>query len=218
MSGFFFMRKPPDLRLRFRGDGSFCGILEERFRGLVERGHVHHVRAGTYEPEVARFGGSAAMEAAHTFFDCDSEAWMHLDRLRLAGQSALSADELCAAVAEDLVARLFDAPAERRALFERHARHLAAGNVGPAGSDPAPLLTLGALIARANEWERPLLERYADANRRLAEALRELERGDALTCGLRAAGQGVLAFHFHRHGLDGAAQARLIQRALAALR
>jgi hypothetical protein len=85
----FFMRKPPDVRLRFMlrpDNGDAAGGLENALRTLRDNGQIAGYSPGRYEPEQDRFGGPAAMALVHTSFDVDSTLWLVLDELDERGQ------------------------------------------------------------------------------------------------------------------------------------
>lgn len=76
---FFIRYSDPDwhLRLRFHGEpeqlhGELLPRLNRALGPLVENGAVHKLESFTYEREVERYGGPAAMELAETLFMEDS--------------------------------------------------------------------------------------------------------------------------------------------------
>lgn len=72
-TGFFFMIKPPGLRLRFQA--SDPESFESRARGWFRRqGVAAYAHAQIYEPEEHQFGGAKGTEIAHRFFTADSLA------------------------------------------------------------------------------------------------------------------------------------------------
>lgn len=77
---FFFMHKPPGLRVRFRVDPhvrtEISDDLREGFAGWQVDGLVDGVTAGVYEPEEQLFGGPASMPHVHRLFTADSLAWL----------------------------------------------------------------------------------------------------------------------------------------------
>ncbi|MGW5053850.1 thiopeptide-type bacteriocin biosynthesis protein [Actinokineospora sp. NPDC004072] len=80
ITDFFFMHKPPGLRVRLaaaRGDGSavrtdfLVHALRWRFAGLIA-----DAGPAVYTPEADRFGGPAAMVLVHRLFTVDSLTWL----------------------------------------------------------------------------------------------------------------------------------------------
>jgi thiopeptide-type bacteriocin biosynthesis protein len=77
---FFFMHKPPGLRVRFAPAPGYAPAVRAELRRLVRAwcatGLVARVEPGTYEPESHLFGGHAAMDDVHRMFTVDSVAWL----------------------------------------------------------------------------------------------------------------------------------------------
>lgn len=82
LAGWFFIRYADPhyhLRLRLRGDPAWLTAvclpaLHRALAPFVERGDVWRVDVGTYEREVERYGGPAAMPLSEAIFDADSAA------------------------------------------------------------------------------------------------------------------------------------------------
>jgi thiopeptide-type bacteriocin biosynthesis protein len=80
-SNFFFMQKPPGLRVRFEaaeaaGVPGLADVLRERAAGWRRAGLVADVVPGGYEPEQHLFGGPLSMRYVHRLFTVDSLAWL----------------------------------------------------------------------------------------------------------------------------------------------
>lgn len=77
---FFFMHKPPGLRLRYRAAGDADRPLRHRLAGMLARlrgdGLIHGYRPWRYEPEQRLFGGPMSMRHVHRLFTADSAAWL----------------------------------------------------------------------------------------------------------------------------------------------
>jgi len=76
----FFQRKPPDIRLRVRCispaiDAEVRAVIGGAIEPLLHAGVVRTFGWGHYVPETARFGGSAAIAAAHRHFCRDTTLW-----------------------------------------------------------------------------------------------------------------------------------------------
>ncbi|MBB5890535.1 thiopeptide-type bacteriocin biosynthesis protein [Kutzneria kofuensis] len=80
ITDFFFMHKPPGLRVRFAaGPGRESWVRAEAnrlARRWHERGLIDGIVPGVYEPEAFLFGGPAAMPHVHRLFTADSVAWL----------------------------------------------------------------------------------------------------------------------------------------------
>jgi thiopeptide-type bacteriocin biosynthesis protein len=80
VSNFFFMHKPPGLRVRFEASGASHHDLEEevyeRLKVMQDDGVVSRIVPGIYEPETQLFGGPVSMRSVHRLFTIDSLAWL----------------------------------------------------------------------------------------------------------------------------------------------
>jgi thiopeptide-type bacteriocin biosynthesis protein len=80
IAGFFFMHKPPGLRLRVEAlPGSRDNIEESLVRhasGWMQEGLIAGTVYGTYEPESVLFGGSTSMDFVHRLFTIDGAFWL----------------------------------------------------------------------------------------------------------------------------------------------
>jgi len=117
---FFIRYREQDhhLRLRFHGEpdvlttkvlpGLHTWAADLRAHGLIQR-----ISLDVYEPELERYGGPDAMEAAERFFHADSQCVV--DTLALLGAGRLTLEPMVvAAVGYVHTARAFAAPTERQ--------------------------------------------------------------------------------------------------------
>jgi len=85
IDGFFFMHKPPGVRVRFETAGGRRDRLEtilcERFHAWQDRGLIGHWHPAVYEPEAYLFGGPASMRSVHRLFTADSLTWLSFHAL-----------------------------------------------------------------------------------------------------------------------------------------
>jgi thiopeptide-type bacteriocin biosynthesis protein len=74
VKNFFFMNKPPGLRIRFEVSADRREPLEDL---LCERAAGWgNVTFGVYEPEAHLFGGASSMRYVHRLFTLDAQAWL----------------------------------------------------------------------------------------------------------------------------------------------
>jgi thiopeptide-type bacteriocin biosynthesis protein len=216
LTRFFFMRKAPGLRLRFLGNPSLKSRIAVLLQDLVARGVVERWFASVYEPETDRFGGSAAMTAAHAWFDIDSGLWMLLDRLRSEGQATLPSDLFCRTVASDLVSATILDRAEAWAVWQQYATSL--GLIGNQDeSESKPLDDDEFQEHNPTSEEQHVISVYRAANRVLATQLNELWHEGKLTAGIRSVLATNILFHFHRHGMDPESHRRIAQSVIREL-
>ena len=105
LQAWFFMRKPPDVRLRvcFRPEASEAApALERPLLELSERGLIRGHYQTRYLPEQGRFGGGEAMSLAHAYFHIDSWLWLQLEDLRRRGVRKLGPKLMLSAVLQHL--------------------------------------------------------------------------------------------------------------------
>lgn len=80
IDNFFFMHKPPGVRLRFeigpKSPASLGERLHETLEHWKEEGLVLAIEPGIYEPESQLFGGTASMAYVHALFTIDSLVWL----------------------------------------------------------------------------------------------------------------------------------------------
>jgi len=110
---FFIRYSDPEahLRLRFRGNPErLIRLLLPQIcswgAGLITDGHCTRFCFDTYEREVERYGGPAAMEAAEAIFGADSRAVVEALRLTQEGLLALDMTSLAVLSIDDLLASL----------------------------------------------------------------------------------------------------------------
>ncbi|MEU5159483.1 thiopeptide-type bacteriocin biosynthesis protein [Streptomyces sp. NPDC020875] len=234
---FFFMHKPPGLRIRFQtadpaDTPALRAELLARTRALYDRGLLAAPPVGTvYEPESYLFGGDAAMPWVHRLFTADALAW--LDCHRAAG---LPADgpgrppagwRISLLLLRELLAGLHIVGWEHRGVWEA-VRSDTGRALTPA--DPADTERRRAeqgirawwarprdeaLAALPDGWREPL-DRHRAAVRRAADEWRTgyFEAGTAIRGPRRAAAYAVI-FHWNRGALPAGRQC-LLTEALAA--
>jgi thiopeptide-type bacteriocin biosynthesis protein len=209
----FFIRKPPDLRLRLLAREPSGGVragLKAMLRRLRSEGAVERFFFSVYEPEFRLFGGPAAMRLVHRYFDADSTGWVELDRLAQSGQrTALPADALAVAVINDLFVRTIQDRSEVWDAWRNLAVLTHAGDLDKADVARAEAGIMSPLPSAVSGAEARTLNRYARANRAFGEGLRKLHDRGCLDAGLRGVVAFIAMFHLNRHGFDGPRQAAL---------
>lgn len=193
----WFMRKPPGIRLRFGGsaaaDTEAWGL--EVLDRLRAQGVVSHAFSSIYEPESFALGGPAAVPALHRWFTADSLGWWQWDRTLAEGSTAVGVAVLTLAIVNDLCLRATgDARSEVWDVWRNLDPEL--GEEAPEAIPPLRLDDLGAFPI-----EGSLVDRYRDANQRLALELGQLWRKGRLALGMRALLMTAVMFHWNRFGL-----------------
>lgn len=198
---FYFMRKPPDVRLRFRARAELDLLpnVEEVLFRLVRLGAIEKYFRSVYEPEVALFGGSSAMDQVHAYFDADSMAWIAFDALLASGRHTISALDLLRIALTDLFQHTVSGAGEVWDVW---------CNIASLAGRPEPMPPVDiepysiAQIARSiNDHERQILRAYSAANRKMAHGLQGIWEQGQLDCGLRGILAYVAVFTANRHGL-----------------
>lgn len=209
----WFVRKDPGLRVRVGGPLSPAELLAAAtgaFDGLQARGVVAAWFPSAYEPETHQFGGPAATEAVHAYFDADTRAllrWSALPRRRV------SDAVLSLAVLNDMFLKAVGAPEEVWDVW----CNLAGMYRGLAQAVPEiPAIGLPGLRRLVGPEGAEVAAIYDAAHAALAGALAELWRGGALLWGRRAILPFVAAFHWNRYAFPAARMAELAEAMRAA--
>ncbi len=211
--GWFFMRKPPDVRLRVLltpGTGRvLAGTLAGRLADLRDAGAIHGYSAGRYVPEEDRFGGPGGMALAHGYFHADSMLWLAVGPC---GGYPLAPEVLLPALLDDLFRRC-GGPAGALGAWRALAAEIAAGTGRAATAATNRPARLGSL-ADATPSAADALHAYSLANRTYAERLRGLAP-DGRSPAEIAATLGL--FSLNRHGVAGHTSGPLAAAAIEAL-
>ncbi|MGW2485765.1 thiopeptide-type bacteriocin biosynthesis protein [Streptomyces sp. NPDC001606] len=226
---FFFMHKPPGLRLRFEAarpdDEELHKELTRRFQDLD--GQLSPPLRVRYEPETYLFGGPASMRHVHELFTADSFAWLdhHTATGDADGHPQPLADwRLSLLLLGELLAGLGIVGWEHRGVWEA-VRDDTGRRLGPHQDADTRRAATGiraawqaghrGLLAAAPPERRAALEAHTAAVRQAAERWRTgyFESGDALIGPRRAAAHHVV-FHWNRGRLSLARQS-LLTHALA---
>ncbi|MEU6015955.1 thiopeptide-type bacteriocin biosynthesis protein [Streptomyces sp. NPDC047515] len=226
---FFYMHKPPGLRVRFQASGAGAAFslraeLLDQLKWLD--GLAAPPVCAVYEPESYLFGGPASMPWVHEVFTADSLAWLDHHARRWDGDGQAPADWRLSLL---LLREMFDGLGiigrERRGVWEA-----VRTDTGRALADgPRDVALRQAAQGIRIYWQRPraqLLdgmpeawrtsqELHGEAVRRAADRWRTgyFEAGGAVRGPRRAAAHAVI-FHWNRGRLSYARQS-LLAEALA---
>ncbi|QDY75569.1 thiopeptide-type bacteriocin biosynthesis protein [Streptomyces qinzhouensis] len=220
---FFFMHKPPGLRIRFQAGrlGDVPGLRAELLDRTAEFGDVV---ATVYEPEAYLFGGHAAMPYVHRLFTADALAWLDCHR-QGATRQPLATWRISLLLLRELLDGLRVVGWEHRGVWDV-VRSETGRALEPSPGDRGRLRAEqgirdwwgrpreNALAALPEEW-RPRIAAHGEAVRRAAEAWRTgyFEAGQAVRGPRRAAAYAVI-FHWNRAALPATRQC-LLTEALA---
>ena len=221
ISAWFFVRKSPCWRLRYRPAGDPVEAADHLGRGLArlpDQAQITDTNIGIYEPETHAFGGMDGMAHAHQLFHTDSRHLLaHISNtthtgqlrhrrelaivlcsalLRGAGLDWYEQGDVWARVADHRVPGPTDGPlaAYRLDALEPSVRRLLT-------VDPAPLLADSGPLNHVADW----YAEFTDAGTRIAA----LAATGRLYRGARAVLAHHVIFTWNRHGLPFAAQAAL---------
>ncbi|MFG6197597.1 thiopeptide-type bacteriocin biosynthesis protein [Nonomuraea sp. JJY05] len=222
---FFFMHKPPGLRIRFRPDSPELDLLlRERLTAWRDDGVLGDWRPGVYEPETYLFGGPESMRSVHRVFTADSLAWLGHHRLRLAGHGPGPSWAMSLLLLRTLFGALQIVGWEDLGVWERVRRHrpLAAAAV----ADPR-LARLAAALREVWPSRAALAAKLSPEAAELAEDYRQVveqegerwfrdyfESGSA-AMGPRAVASYLVIFHWNRANLPSVRQALIAEALLA---
>ncbi|OYE04005.1 thiopeptide-type bacteriocin biosynthesis protein [Nostoc sp. 'Peltigera membranacea cyanobiont' 232] len=211
---FFFMRKPPDVRVRFftRVDRQQAIAQISELMYILERENfINLFFFSDYEPESDRFGGLEAMKFVHQHFDADTSIWLILDYLDRHKLSVIPKDLLLSTVLHDLFSC---ALSDRVSILAAWQSLRALIPTPPEATIPTvellSLKTLSESRTLAGQ-EADVLQKYATANDMLAKELVNLQHLGQLTQDLADILAAVAMFNFHRHGFDWHRSGKLIE-------
>ncbi len=221
LGGFFFMRKPPDIRLRFLMVAHFQQALKElseQMLALQRQGSINQFFFSNYQPENNRFGGLEAMKHIHQYFDADTCIWLEIDRLCQQEQRVTPAEIFLPIVFHDLFNRVLrNDVSVLQTWYKLGALIPALPKAAiPFIHEPFSIEILCSRLA-VEAKEADILYRYTKANNTLAEALVYLYRTNQLTCDLLDILVAVAMFNFNRYGFSGEHSGVLIKATIQTL-
>ncbi|MGW0436691.1 thiopeptide-type bacteriocin biosynthesis protein [Micromonospora sp. NPDC003197] len=228
-TNFFFIHKPPGLRVRFEAAPGQHQSLHDALHARLDRlrPHLDQLTPGIYEPEQLLFGGPTAMPYVHRIFTADARAWLGYHQL--AAPPSTWAFSL--ALVRQLLNGLRIAGWEDLEVWERIRRQ--AHRMVPEAMDPEKVRSVGGTIRAL--WDEPdrlraslsaptvaLVDRWGGGIRTVAEQWHTdyfagsgalIGEREALI-GEREAAAFVTIFHWNRGRLSALTQA-LVAAALA---
>ncbi|MEH1933594.1 MAG: thiopeptide-type bacteriocin biosynthesis protein [Nostoc sp.] len=212
---FFFMRKPPDVRVRFFTTvdrQQAIADISDLMYALRRENLINLFFFSDYEPETERFGGLQAMKSVHQHFDADTSIWLMLDHLEQHNLDVVSKDLLLPTVLHDLFTRTLSDRVSILATW-----HSLAALIPTPPEATIPTVELLSLETLDESLEADVLQKYATANDMLAKELVNLQHLGQLTQDLVDILAAVAMFNFHRHGFDSHRSGRLIEAIIRTL-
>lgn len=220
---FFFMHKPPGMRVRFEAAQGAAPVLRERLRDWRDEGLLADWRHGVYEPESSLFGGPASMRSVHRVFTADSLAWLGYHRLVLEGGKPGPAWAMSLLLIRSLLATLRIVGWEDLDVWERVRRHR---RLAPAAATDPRLLLLAQALRTAWPSQAALAAKLSPEAVELAEEYEKAVAGEgerwygdyfesgSAVMGPRAVASYVILFHWNRAKLPAWRQALLTEALL----
>jgi thiopeptide-type bacteriocin biosynthesis protein len=198
IDGFWFVQKPPGLRLRF-ADARSPATIRARLRT-----HCGPLHESVYLPETFLFDGPSALRHAHDAFTADSLAVVAYARLCRSGQARPEPADFSISIVERLLAALPLDAWERWDVWMR-LHSLRGGD----WRDVAPRARETLSWQGCQAIERDYAARIEALARRIGNARVDFPSG------LRPILPFWIAFHWNRMGFGAAAQRRLAARMAA---
>ena len=204
---FWFVRKPPGLRLRFQASSRAAAFQSELSTWLLDaeqRNDIRGFRFTVYEPETHRFGGVVGMDLAHTLFD--AAATLPL-QFHANGAAPLRGLEVSIATTTNLLGRCLDDTAEAWDVWCRLYDAIPTLKVGAKSETElcnACFTGVQALAEALGESWAPLLDNVSAAHDHVGRGLCALSRAGALRVGLRGWLVAATIFDWNRFGLPNA--------------
>lgn len=215
---FFFLRKEPDVRLRFlcpNGESKVARELELALRQLEHEGLVLSFFRSPYEQEQTRFGGAEAMRLVHDYFDADTSQWLLLQRMRVAKRCSFLASTLLMGVLNHLFAAVVGDPAEVWDIWCQCTGLIGEESARVVGDCLNPVFaSIDELRPVASPDEIAILDAYEAANLAMAAGLKQVWSNGKLQRGVRGILATVAMFVLNRHGIDQSAQTLLVHKIL----
>ena len=206
---FFFMNKPPGMRVRFEPPprGTLAAVQRAVSSWLLRQPAVTRLERSVYLAEEYQFGGAHGANVAHDYHAADSLVALQATYREERGTISASAEILSLLVVCDLVRRMTDDSWEAWDLWKRMEitgrrpdvpRSVAAGMVDLVRPF---VLQPDAVLGQLAPAERRLVASAYEANERAAKAMRALAAQDLLLFHLREIVPFWIIFHWNRWGV-----------------
>ncbi|MCF4968879.1 thiopeptide-type bacteriocin biosynthesis protein [Nostoc sp. CMAA1605] len=217
---FFFMRKPPDVRIRFFtkvDQQQAIAEISKLMYSLQQENYIHLFFFSEYQPETERFGGTKAMQWVHQHFDIDTSQWLILDYLHQHHRSVVPTDVLLPSLLHDLFTRGISDQASVLTAW-----HSLGALIPPDPEATIPKVELFLVdnlyqMYTVTEQEKDVLKVYTECNSILAQKLVNFRDIGQLCQDLPDILAAVAMFTFHRHGFDGQRSGKLIKAIIRTL-
>jgi thiopeptide-type bacteriocin biosynthesis protein len=220
---FFFLHKPPGMRLRFLAPQSqFIAELYEQLDRMVQEQIVQAWSRGVYDPEVYQFGGQVGLDLAHEFFTAESLAVLAYHHLRLQSPVVLAPAEFSLVLLDPFLRQVTEDEWE---LWDLWCKLELTGRLpGPPGTgSESDNVAAGAVrkvflpmlrdyestLSRVSDAERKILLQYRQQLPRLVQRTRQAVESGVLLWGIREIIPFWIIFHWNRMGFDFHRQSRL---------
>jgi thiopeptide-type bacteriocin biosynthesis protein len=223
VDSFFFVHKPPGIRLRFIGiSRRILPALEAHLQRMIKKGEIDGWSRGCYDAEVYQFGGEIGLDITHDFFTVESLAVLDYLRLRFTHSVVLEPGEFSLYLVNAFLRRVTQDEWElwdvwcRLELTGRIRKH--SPNVSEADIPKADALRHAFLpvlsddehtLQIVSKRERVILDNYHKRLPRIAERLQRASETGTLLWGIRDILPFWIIFHWNRMGFDLAKQERL---------
>lgn len=201
---FFFMHKPPGMRLRFETSPLTLQTMES---WLLRQPAVAKVERSIYLAEEFQFGGAMGANVAHDFHAADSLLALKAIDREHRGVISASAEVLSLLIVSDLVRRMTDDAWEAWDLWKRMEITGRRPKVGRALAKEMaelvrPFVTESETVLRhIAPAERALLRTAYENNQRTAVAMRRLAAHNQLLFHVREIIPFWIIFHWNRWGI-----------------
>jgi thiopeptide-type bacteriocin biosynthesis protein len=215
--GLYFMRKEPDVRIRFqskRSPENLARTIAQALKRLAARRIIDYYSSSPYEPEDRLFGGQGAMSAVHQYFFADSLNWIKWE-LSSRSQRKISTQQFACSILNDL---FIETVGDRTEIWDvwQNLFELTRRSPGPVAVFEVSPKCISQLAPESSFTERHILGFYRRANLRLAKTLKVLHGAGELSIGLRSVLPFIAMFLCNRYGIAGEGQAAIARAMIAA--
>jgi thiopeptide-type bacteriocin biosynthesis protein len=170
---------------------------------LENQNFIERFFFSTYKPEVDRFGGLAALNIVHQYFNHDTTHWLTLDQLSQQNPRSIPPKLLLIAVFHNLFCHVFDDETSVLKVWQ------SLEDLTPVETNSTiPTVELLSIEELRNlfpitDVEANILDSYSQAHRQFAEGLIELWLLKQISGDLHDILATTALFNFNRHGFPG---------------